>query len=67
MRLVLGIWKGVQSWNQLLLLARRTVAWVTRIETGREQEGAVPSPFLLPLISHYWQNLTESQAGKGKM
>lgn len=40
MKLLLGIWKEVQRWNQLLLLAWTTVAWVTWIETGSEQEGA---------------------------
>ena len=40
MKLLLGIWKEVQRWNQLLLLAWTTVAWVTLIETGSEQEGA---------------------------
>ena len=54
MKLLLGIRKEVQRWNQLLLLARTTVAWVTLIETGSEQEGA--SPFsLIPASDLPWR------------
>ena len=47
MQLLMGIWKEAQRWNQLLLLAQTTVAWMTLIETGSEQEGASPFPLQL--------------------
>lgn len=54
-QLLLGIWKEVQRWNQLLPLAQTTVAWMTLIETGSEQEGASPFSLIpasdLPLLS----------------
>jgi hypothetical protein len=40
---------------------------VAPIKTGSKQEGANPFSRLSLVISHYWQKLTESQAGKGKL